>query len=346
MDELNKKKKDLNIGNKNNNDQDEQKSPITSPLKSPVIEHPQLSTLSKENTKELEKTDEKDTDNFKENLSENFKLKIADLGNACWTHHHFQPEIQTRQYRSPEVILGINYNSTTDIWSFACMIFEMQTGDFQFAPQKGENYSKSDDHLALMMESLHKFPRKYCTVGTNWRRYFDKDGNLRKIKELKHFPLEEVLLKTYRFKVHEAKAFASFLKPMLKIYPEKRATAAESLKCPWLFKKSTHHLCTTDEEVEANVKSFIESKSAYLYFRQLKNYASDQYFADNGEDDGHHDSDDENVGFQKSRPDNKSNAFRERNFTNQYVGYDEGIDVDELDSTANWQFDNKLLLKH
>ena len=79
-----------------------------------------------------------------------FKLKIADLGNACWTHHHFQPEIQTRQYRSPEVILGIYYNETADIWSFACMINEMLTGDFLFAPQKNEAYSKSDDHLALV----------------------------------------------------------------------------------------------------------------------------------------------------------------------------------------------------
>ena len=30
-------------------------------------------------------------------------VKIADLGNACWVHHHFTEEIQTRQYRSLEV---------------------------------------------------------------------------------------------------------------------------------------------------------------------------------------------------------------------------------------------------
>jgi len=38
--------------------------------------------------------------------------------------------------------------------------------------------------------------------------------------------------------------------------------------------------------------------------------------------------------------------FRERNFTNQYVGYDEGIDVDELDSTANWQFGKIKVIKN
>ena len=37
-------------------------------------------------------------------LDENSKVKIVDMGNACWFHHHFSTEIQTRQYRSPEVI--------------------------------------------------------------------------------------------------------------------------------------------------------------------------------------------------------------------------------------------------
>lgn len=43
-------------------------------------------------------------------IDENVRIKIADLGNACWLHHHFATEIQTRQYRSPEVILGANYD--------------------------------------------------------------------------------------------------------------------------------------------------------------------------------------------------------------------------------------------
>lgn len=30
-------------------------------------------------------------------------VKIADLGNACWTNLHFTEDIQTRQYRSLEV---------------------------------------------------------------------------------------------------------------------------------------------------------------------------------------------------------------------------------------------------
>ena len=33
-------------------------------------------------------------------------VKIADLGNACWVNHHFTEDIQTRQYRSLEVLIG------------------------------------------------------------------------------------------------------------------------------------------------------------------------------------------------------------------------------------------------
>jgi serine/threonine-protein kinase SRPK3 len=49
-------------------------------------------------------------------------VKIADLGNACWVNHHFTNDIQTRQYRSPEVILGSKWGASTDVWSMAAMV--------------------------------------------------------------------------------------------------------------------------------------------------------------------------------------------------------------------------------
>ncbi len=53
---------------------------------------------------------------------ETISVKIADLGNACWVNHHFTNDIQTRQYRSPEVILGAKWGASTDVWSMACMV--------------------------------------------------------------------------------------------------------------------------------------------------------------------------------------------------------------------------------
>lgn len=71
------------------------------------------------------------------------------MGNACWTHKHFTNNIQTREYRSPEAILGLEYSTSTDIWSVACIVFELLTNDYLFKPKKTESYKKNEHHLAL-----------------------------------------------------------------------------------------------------------------------------------------------------------------------------------------------------
>ena len=105
-------------------------------------------------------------------IDENIKTKIVDLGNGCWTYHHFTSQIQTRQYRSPEVIIGANYGTSADVWSFACMIFELITGEFLFEPRKSKSYNKDDDHLAQMMELLGKMPKDLALSGKNYKVSF------------------------------------------------------------------------------------------------------------------------------------------------------------------------------
>lgn len=84
--------------------------------------------------------------------AEKLQVKIADLGNACWVHKHFTEDIQTRQYRSLEVLIGSGYNTPADIWSTACMAFELATGDYLFEPHSGEEYTRDEgrsSHLRL-----------------------------------------------------------------------------------------------------------------------------------------------------------------------------------------------------
>jgi len=50
---------------------------------------------------------------------------IVDLGNACWTFKHFSEDIQTRQYRSPEVkrdLLLINVMVIITLVSFVAFV--------------------------------------------------------------------------------------------------------------------------------------------------------------------------------------------------------------------------------
>jgi serine/threonine-protein kinase SRPK3 len=57
-----------------------------------------------------------------EKCFDNIIVKIADLGNACWMDGEYTHVIQTRQYRSPEVIVGAKWTNEADMWSMACMV--------------------------------------------------------------------------------------------------------------------------------------------------------------------------------------------------------------------------------
>lgn len=166
-----------------------------------------------------------------------FEVKIADLGNACWVDKHFTEDIQTRQYRSLEVLLGAEYGTSADIWSTACMAFELATGDYLFEPHSGEDYCRDEDHLAHIIELLGNIPRRIAQSGRNSKLIFNKKNELRHITGLKPWGLEDVLTEKYEWSREDAEEFAAFLKPMLDFDPNKRATAAECLGHPWLNKK-------------------------------------------------------------------------------------------------------------
>uniref|UniRef100_A0A7N8X1J9 non-specific serine/threonine protein kinase n=1 Tax=Mastacembelus armatus TaxID=205130 RepID=A0A7N8X1J9_9TELE len=153
---------------------------------------------------------------------------------AFFQHKHFTEDIQTRQYRSLEVLIGAGYSTSADIWSTACMAFELATGDYLFEPHSGEDYSRDEDHLALMIELLGKIPRHYALSGKYSQEYFTKRGDLKHITKLKPWGLLEVLIDKYEWPREEAECFTDFLLPMLELIPEKRATAAECLRHPWL----------------------------------------------------------------------------------------------------------------
>ncbi|KAK6357882.1 serine/threonine protein kinase, CMGC group [Orbilia blumenaviensis] len=162
------------------------------------------------------------------------KVKIADLGNACWTNHHFTNDIQTRQYRSPEVILGAKWGASTDTWSMACMVFELITGDYLFDPQQGTKYGKDDDHIAQIIELCGTFPRHLCMAGKWSIEIFNRKGELRNIHRLRHWALPDVLREKYHFSEKDGNEISDFLLPMLELNPEKRANAGGMTGHPFL----------------------------------------------------------------------------------------------------------------
>jgi serine/threonine-protein kinase SRPK3 len=169
-------------------------------------------------------------------------LKIVDFGNACNKHLRFTDDIQTRQYRSPEVILGYIYSIQCDIWSIACVIFELITGDFLFDPKKETKkiYSREEDHIAMMIELLGPIPNLLLRKGKFSEKFFTCYGQLRHILSLNFWPLHEVLSEKYEIPENKAILIAEFLLPMLEFVPDDRASAHDLLKHPWILSKKKH----------------------------------------------------------------------------------------------------------
>ncbi|KPP74267.1 Dual specificity tyrosine-phosphorylation-regulated kinase 1A-like [Scleropages formosus] len=60
-------------------------------------------------------------------------IKIVDFGSSCQLGQRIYQYIQSRFYRSPEVLLGMPYDLAIDMWSLGCILVEMHTGEPLFS---------------------------------------------------------------------------------------------------------------------------------------------------------------------------------------------------------------------
>lgn len=60
-------------------------------------------------------------------------VKVIDFGSSCRSDKRMYPYIQSRFYRSPEVLLGLPYTVAIDMWSLGCILLEMHTGEPLFS---------------------------------------------------------------------------------------------------------------------------------------------------------------------------------------------------------------------
>jgi len=131
-------------------------------------------------------------------------------------------------------IINAGYDTSADIWSLACMVFELVTGDYLFDPKVSEEYPRDEDHLALFVELLGSMPIKLIARGRRSATYFNRRGDLRHIKSLRYWGLPDVLQQKYHMHPLDARNLASFLLPMLRLLTDDRITAKAALEHPWL----------------------------------------------------------------------------------------------------------------
>lgn len=105
--------------------------------------------------------------------------------------------IQSRFYRSPEVLLGIPYDLAIDMWSLGCILVEMHTGEPLFSG------SNEIDQMNKIVEVLGMPPKHILDQAHKTRKFFDKlsDGsyvlkktnNQRKYKQAGSRKLHDIL---------------------------------------------------------------------------------------------------------------------------------------------------------
>lgn len=94
-------------------------------------------------------------------------IKVIDFGSSCRASRTMYTYIQSRFYRSPEVILGLPYSQPIDMWSLGCMLVEMHTGSPLFSGRD------QHDQMIRFCQLKGLPPRHMLQRGRKTREFFD-----------------------------------------------------------------------------------------------------------------------------------------------------------------------------
>lgn len=155
-------------------------------------------------------------------------IKIIDFGSACLDTEKVYSYIQSRFYRAPEVILGLQYSQAIDMWSLGCILAEMQTG-FPLFP--GEN---EQEQLVCIMEILGIPPETLISQASRRKLFFDSNNTPRikpNSRGKRHIPGSKSLKRAL---LVSDSAFLDFVSRCLIWEPSERMTPDQALKHPWV----------------------------------------------------------------------------------------------------------------
>lgn len=103
-------------------------------------------------------------------------IKVIDLGSACFENATIYTYIQSRYYRSPEVLLGLSYGSEIDSWSLGCICAELFIGIPLFPG------SNEYDQLYRIIQLLGLPPQNMIHEGKSRDKFFLLDSNQYRLK--------------------------------------------------------------------------------------------------------------------------------------------------------------------
>lgn len=154
----------------------------------------------------------------------NSEIRVIDFGSSCFENEKVYTYIQSRFYRSPEVILGMSYGMPIDMWSLGCILAELFTG-YPIFP--GEN---EQEQLACIMEVFGPPEKHLIEKSTRKKLFFDSLGKPRltvSSKGRRRRPSSKELRQALKC---DDEAFLDFIARCLRWDPARRLTPHDALK--------------------------------------------------------------------------------------------------------------------
>ncbi|EDW27387.1 GL21056 [Drosophila persimilis] len=192
-------------------------------------------------------------------------IKVIDFGSSCYVDRKIYTYIQSRFYRSPEVILGLQYGTAIDMWSLGCILAELYTG-FPLFP--GEN---EVEQLACIMEVLGLPPKVLISVARRRRLFFDSRDAPRCItntKGRKRAPGSKSLAQILHC---QDRYFIDFLQRCLEWDPAERMTPDEAAHHEFLqpSTSSRHRSCRMSSSSSSSGLNSVSQKSSCYNFAEI-----------------------------------------------------------------------------
>eukprot|EP01025_Chloroclados_australasicus_P019057 TRINITY_DN2023_c0_g1_i2.p1 TRINITY_DN2023_c0_g1~~TRINITY_DN2023_c0_g1_i2.p1 ORF type:complete len:782 (-),score=73.05 TRINITY_DN2023_c0_g1_i2:2070-4415(-) len=156
-------------------------------------------------------------------------IKVIDFGSSCFENEKIYTYIQSRFYRSPEVIMGLPYTMQIDMWSFGCILAELFTG-FPIFP--GEN---EQEQLLCMMETLGVPPRYMVEESSRRKIFFDSNLNPKLITNSRGKKRQPGMKSLQSVLKGADNIFVSFVEGCLRWDPTQRFTPDDAMGHPWIM---------------------------------------------------------------------------------------------------------------
>ncbi|KAK2796274.1 dual specificity protein kinase yak1 [Onygenales sp. PD_10] len=212
-------------------------------------------------------------------------IKIIDFGSACDERQTVYTYIQSRFYRSPEVLLGLPYSSAIDMWSLGCIVVELFLGLPLFpgsseynqvsritemlgmpptwmlenGKQSLEFFEKTQDEFgrrSFRLKSMEQYSREHNTKEQPSKKYFQAT-TLPEIIRTYSMPRKNMKQAEIDREVNNRVAFIDFVRGLLSINPLERWSPQQAKLHPFI----TQQKFTQPFVPPVNLKSSAVNKS-------------------------------------------------------------------------------------